>query len=138
MYISAPEAVTELDYEQSYGNDNVIKIIMKWMVSSLFKSCMVMSELILALKFLQPPPSSTRPHVIGYTVSHNASGTVQMYDTTYTSFVMESASPSLFVFTVVAVNVLGTGEESDITSEFCGTSLLFCIYTLIYNHSQQI
>ena len=45
MYILAPEAVTELDYEQSYANDNLIKIIIKWMVSLLFKSCMVMPEL---------------------------------------------------------------------------------------------
>ena len=41
-----------------------------------------------------------------------------MYDTTGTNFVMESASPSLFAFTVVAVNILGAGEENDITSEF--------------------
>ena len=37
-YILAPEAVSELDYELSYGNDNMIKIIINWMVSSLFKS----------------------------------------------------------------------------------------------------
>ena len=45
-----------------------------------------------------------------------------MHETNDTNFVMESASPSLFVFTVVAFNVLGTGEESDITSEFCGVA----------------
>ena len=48
---------------------------------------------------------------------------VQMYDTTDTSFVMEGAPPSLFVFTVVAVNILGAGAESYITSESCGVSL---------------
>ena len=84
---------------------------------------LVMPQLLFALNLLQPPPSSKRPHVIGYNVSHNASGTVRMYDTNGTNFVMESASPTLFVFTVVAFNVLGAGEESDITSEFCGVSV---------------
>ena len=77
------------------------------------------------MNFRQPPPSSTRPHVLGYNVSHNASGTLKLYETIDTNFIMESASPSLFVLAVVAVNVLGAGEESDITSEFCGV-LVFC------------
>ena len=38
MCVLAPEAVTELDYEQDYGSDNLIKIIIKWMVSLLSKS----------------------------------------------------------------------------------------------------
>ena len=49
-----------------------------------------------------------------------------MYGTTDTNLVMESASPSLFVLAVIAVNVLGAGEESGITSEFCGVAE--CIY----------
>ena len=76
-----------------------------------------MPVVILALKFFQPPPSSTRPHAIGYNVSHNASGTVQIYETTDAKFLVESGSPNLFVFTVAAFNGLGTGEESDIISE---------------------
>ena len=43
-----------------------------------------------------------------------------MYETNHTNFVMESASPNLFVLAVLAINVLGAGEEGDITSEFCG------------------
>ena len=38
IYILAPEAVTNLNYEQIYGIDNRIKICIKWMVSSLSKS----------------------------------------------------------------------------------------------------
>ena len=34
MCVLAPEVVTELDYEQVNGNDNLLKIIIKWMVSS--------------------------------------------------------------------------------------------------------
>ena len=45
---------------------------------------------------------------------------MQIYETNDTKFVLESASPSPFVFTVVAINVLGAGKESDITSEFVG------------------
>ena len=84
----------------------------------------VMPELFLALNFLQPPPSSTRPHVLGYTVSHNASGIVEMYGTNDTKFVLESTSSCPFVFIVAAINVLGAGEESDIISELiCGASV---------------
>ena len=46
-----------------------------------------------------------------------------MYDTNDTNVVIESASSSSFVFTVVAFNILGAGEEIDITSEFCGVSI---------------
>ena len=79
---------------------------------------LVMPRLYLALNCLQPPPLSTRPHVLGYNVSHNASGIVQMYETNHTSVVVESASSCTLVFTIVAINVLGSGEESHITSEF--------------------
>ena len=36
-----------------------------------------------------------------------------------TNFVMETASPNLLIFTVAAINVLGTWEGTDITSELC-------------------
>ena len=34
MCVLAPEAVTDLDYEQGYGGDNLIKITINWIVSS--------------------------------------------------------------------------------------------------------
>ena len=40
-----------------------------------------------------------------------------MYETNDTDFVIESGAPNMFIFTVAAVNVLGRGEEKDITSE---------------------
>ena len=88
-----------------------------------------MPVVLLTLRFFQPPLPSMRPHVIGYNVSHNASGTVQMYETTDTYFLVESASPNLFVFTVTAFNVLGTGEESGIISELYSyyNTILFSI-----------
>ena len=92
------------------------------------------ARIILALNFLQPPYSSTRPHVLGYNVSHNASGTVRMYDTTETNFDMESASPNLFALTVAAVNILGAGKESDITSEFSHVSVfVMSVYKITPN-----
>ena len=39
-------------------------------------------------------------------------------ETTDTNLSLESAPMNLFILTVAAVNVLGKGEESDITSEF--------------------
>ena len=49
-----------------------------------------------------------------------------MYETSDTDFVIESAAPDLFIFTVAAVNVLGKGVESAITCEFlcCMTAVL--------------
>ena len=88
----------------------------------------VMPNIYLAFDFLQPPPSSTRPHVIGYNVSHNASGTVNLYETNDTKFVLESESLSSFDFIVAAINVLGAGEESDITSEYVGASVFYRVY----------
>ena len=43
-----------------------------------------------------------------------------MYGANDTKFVMETASPSLFIFTVAAINIVGTGEENNITGEFFG------------------
>ena len=40
------------------------------------------------------------------------------------TFVLEMSSPSLFVLAVIAVNVLGAGKESILTSEFRGASVL--------------
>ena len=42
-YILAPEAVTMLGYEQSYVRDSLIKITVKWMVSSQSKSLSCLS-----------------------------------------------------------------------------------------------
>ena len=66
---------------------------------------------ILNPQHVQPSPSSTHPHIIGYNVSHNAIGMVQMYGTTDTDFVIETASLNFFRFTVVAFNVLVEGKE---------------------------
>ena len=48
---------------------------------------------------------------------------MKLYETNDTKLVLESDSSSPFVFIVAAINVLGTGEERDITSEFCGESV---------------
>ena len=59
---------------------------------------------------------------------------MKLYETNDTKVLLESAFPSSFVFTVVAINVLGAGEESNITSEFCAASVLFLsVYKIIVN-----
>ena len=48
---------------------------------------------------------------------------MKLYETNDTKFVLESESSGSFVFTVVAINVLGAGKGSDVTSEFCAASV---------------
>ena len=42
---------------------------------------------------------------------------MKLFETPKTEFAMVIASPNLFILTVAAINVLGKGEESAITSE---------------------
>ena len=51
----------------------------------------------------------------GYKVSHNATGSVLLSQTSYTTFVVESAVPGVYHFTVFAFNVLGNGKEANVT-----------------------
>ena len=64
---------------------------------------------------LQPPPPSSRPPVVAYSVSFSGADTMQIYETNDTYFVVESVPTNLFTFAVAAVNVLGVGEESNLT-----------------------
>ena len=45
-----------------------------------------------------------------------------------TDFAIEIASPNLFIFTVIVINVLGKGEDSDIISELFVLKKLFHLY----------
>ena len=64
---------------------------------------------------LQPPPPSSRPPLLGYSVSFSGAETMQINETNDTYFVVESVSTNFFTFTVAAVNVLGVGKESNLT-----------------------
>ena len=72
---------------------------------------------VLVLNYFQPPPTSTRPPVIGYMVSYNMNETVQMYTTNDTVFTIEIPVPNVFNLTVFAFNILGKGEGIDVNSE---------------------
>ena len=83
-----------------------------------------MSYVLLALMtLLQPPHQSTRPPVIGYSVLHNASGTLEMNVTNSTNFVIKIISPKVIIFKVSAMNILGNGRENSIISELIFISI---------------
>ena len=83
-----------------------------------------MSCLLLAMTtLLQPPPQSSRPPVIGYSVLHNASGTLEINAKNSTNFFMTIIPPKVIIFRVSAINVLGNGSENSIISE-----LIFLFY----------
>ena len=72
----------------------------------------------------QPPTPSTRSPVTGYIVSHNATGTVQVYLTNNTQFFISVIPSEMIVLTVTATSVLGSGKQSCFTSELKLTLLL--------------
>ena len=65
-----------------------------------------------SFSFSQPPPSSSRPPVTGYRISHNITGNNTVNQTSKTDFMFEGVVPGVYFFSVVAVNVLGEGSES--------------------------
>ena len=112
----APEAVTGLQYKQSYLGNLLVNISVQWMVSlqQIYKVSCVLQALA---TLLQPPPSSSRPPVIGYIVSHNASGTIEMNVTNNTNFVIRIIRPKIILFSVSTLNILGNGRGNSIISK---------------------
>ena len=46
-----------------------------------------------------------------YKIFHNTTGSVLLNQTNYTTFVLEHVTPGAYLFTVLAVNILGDGVE---------------------------
>ena len=92
-------------------------------------SLQLYSLVLLVLTLLQAPLASSRPPVIGYSFSHNVTGTVEMNVTNNTEFVIQIIPPGVITFTVNAVNTLGNGKESSVTGE------LAWMLQVISNHS---
>ena len=61
--------------------------------------------------FSQPPPLSTRPPVTGCKILQNITGSVVVNETNDTNLAFERVVPGVYLFTVLAVNVLGDGDE---------------------------
>ena len=71
-----------------------------------------MCSKLLVVCFSQPLPPSSRPPVTRYKISHNTTaGSTLINQTNYTTFVVDDVVPGVYLFTVVAVNALGDGEE---------------------------
>ena len=61
--------------------------------------------------FSQPPPSSSRPPVLGYKITHNTTGHSLVNQTSDTTFFLDELNPGVYLFSVWAFNVLGDGVE---------------------------
>ena len=72
------------------------------------------------LFFSQPPPPSSRPPVTGYKILHNTTDSVVVNQTTDTNFTAENSEPGVYLFTVLAINILGDGVENPIVVTVTG------------------
>ena len=68
----------------------------------------------------KPPSPLSRPPVIGYNISHNTTGSIVFYQTNCTILVIDDVVPGVYLFTVLAVNVLGDGKATSITLTITG------------------
>ena len=68
----------------------------------------------LSLLFSQPPPPSSRPPVIEYKILQNNTGNLAMTMTSDTQYIVEVVVPGVYLFTVLAYNILGDGKQSTI------------------------
>ena len=87
-----------------------------WMVRKIL--IVLLKPLIVIIMSLyntsQPPPTSSRPAVTGYKISHNVTGVITVNSTNETKFTIDHKDPGTYSFSVLAVNTLGDGEESTI------------------------
>ena len=130
--------MTGIRYELMYIDDTSARVTFVWIVSSQ-ELVYNFSLVLLVLTLLQAPPASSRPPVIEYAVSANV--TVEMNVTNNTEFVIQIMPPRVITFTVNAVNILGNGKESSVTSELAwmllvrSNILLFLMITCIQLNS---
>ena len=53
--------------------------------------------------------------MIGYEISYNTTGSALVTKTNKTAFAFEGVAPGVYVFTVLAINIIGDGEKESIT-----------------------
>ena len=73
-----------------------------------------------------------------YEIFHNTSGSMLVNQTNYTTFVLENVTPGAYLFTVLAVSILGDGvaESTVITMpESTVITMPGCKYSLINANS---
>ena len=66
------------------------------------------------LAFSQPPPPASRPPVLGYKIFHNTSDNVLINHTNETAFSVEGMAPGVYLFDILAFNILGDGSGSSL------------------------
>ena len=62
---------------------------------------------------------------MGYKIFHNITSSVLVNQTNYTTLVFENVTPGTYLFTVLAVNILGEGPEESIVITVSGYKYLF-------------
>ena len=75
---------------------------------------------------------------MGYKISHNTTGSVLVNQTNYTAFVVESATPGMYLFTVLAVNTMGDGTHENVIIKLAGCQecLISCVNTVGLKYKQ--
>ena len=68
----------------------------------------------MSLLFSQPTPPSSTPPVIEYKILHSNTGNFIETTTNDNEYIVEFTTPGVYLFTVLAYNVLGDGEQSTI------------------------
>ena len=53
--------------------------------------------------------------MIEYKISYNATGGVLETKTSETAFALDGVAPGVYIFTVLAINIIGDGEKDNIT-----------------------
>ena len=66
--------------------------------------------------FFQPPPQSSRPAVINYQIIHNITGSVMAETTNELMYTFNGVKGGVYLFSIVAVNTLGSGEKAHINA----------------------
>ena len=62
----------------------------------------------------QPPPPSSRPPLTEYKILHNTTGNNLTVMTEDTKYIIEYTTPGVYLFIVLAYNVLGDGNRTSI------------------------
>ena len=106
----APEAIRNLSSSVSMNAMNIT-----WIVCVCIKIILEKSTCKFNLFSFQPPPLSSRPPVMGYSVTHNTTGSMLVNKTVDNEFIVKDVDPGVYLLSLLAFNELGNGKMDTIT-----------------------
>ena len=68
---------------------------------------------------------------MGYKIFHNITGSVLVNQTNYTTFVFENVTPGTYLFTVLAINIVGDGAYENVIIYLAGSQYCLIKYVNI-------